>query len=169
MTSSAFNKFIYYFTQWITWTSSTVFHLNKCPMLPARKTVAKEQAFPQRKEIKKIDYKIMIGKHDQKHASRHGYTYILHVYVHMTYICIWAKANTKYVHIYTYILRRIYAYACPSKYLLISICQIFAFFFYIHTMYKTALWIKNPLQKQTYQTMYKSCSKCNWNSTSPLV
>lgn len=57
-------------------------------MLPARKTVAKEQAFPQRKEIKKIDYKIMIGKHDQKHASRHGYTYTLHVYVHITYICI---------------------------------------------------------------------------------
>ena len=55
-------------------------------MLPARKTVAKERAFPQRKEKKNEnkDDKIMLSKHDQKHASRHGYTYT----VYCMYMCI---------------------------------------------------------------------------------
>lgn len=49
-------------------------------------------------KTKQNTYKIMNVKHGQKHADRHGYTYILHVYMcFKTYICMRANANTKYM------------------------------------------------------------------------
>lgn len=80
----------------------------------------------------------MKDKHDQKHASGHGYTYILHVCMclrHTVYLYAGKKQIQNLcvrLHIHT---GRIYAYARASS--IYSICQIFAVF-NIHTIYKNA-------------------------------
>lgn len=72
----------------------------------------------------------MEDTHDQKHASRHGYTYMLHVYVLKTYICMPANANTKYMCTFTHTHCEGYMHM-HAHLSIYSICQIFAFLIFI--------------------------------------
>lgn len=78
----------------------------------------------------------MKDKREQKHASGHGYTYILHVCMCLRHISVCRQTQIQNLcvrlHIHT---GRIYAYARASS--IYSICQIFAVF-NIHTIYKNA-------------------------------
>lgn len=74
-------------------------------------------------------------------------------------MCVYT--NTPNMHVYTYILYTIYVYACVPLYSLILYVQYLQFVIIIQ--YKNALRIKNPLKKETYQTLYKF-SKFDWNS-----
>lgn len=107
----------------------------------------------------------MKDKHEQKHASEHGYTYILHVCMCLRHIYLYAnKRKYKiYVYAYTYILEgymHMHAHLVFTLY--VKYLQFLIFIQYTKMLHE----LKNSLQKETYQTMYNFCSKfklkCNF-------
>lgn len=113
---------------------------------------------------KKETYKIMKDKHDQKHASRHGYTYILQVYMCLRHISVCQQMQIQNICVHfthTYCEGYMHMHAPLVFTLYVKYLQ-FLIFIQCTKMFHE---LKNSLQKETYQTMYKSSFKFNWNAT----
>lgn len=128
-------------------------------MLPANRRLAKEWAFlSEEREIKKNEptrsWKINMSKSMPADMDIH---------ICCMYVCAWdiylyaGKRKYKiYVYVYTYILEgymHMHAHLVFTLY--VKYLQFLIFIQYTKMLHE----LKNSLQKETYQTMYNSCSK----------